>query len=132
MHRPPVVAAVRPGICAGPDRQELVVSTLVGDRPPAAAEVRIERREVGVLHVAVASACISLPYLDQRVGHRAARLVQHPAMHQDAFADSGGCALGPVQDQVVVKRAKLRMAEHRARLFRRRAFHGQKRKVGRA
>jgi hypothetical protein len=87
MHRPPVIGAVRPGIGAGADGQELVAPLRIGQRPPAAAEIRVERGEIGVLHVAIAPARIGLPDLDQRLGHGAPGLVQNPAMDADPLAD---------------------------------------------
>ena len=86
--------------------RKAVVAVLVGDRAAAAAEIGVDRREVGVVLVAVAAAGIGLPELDQRVRHAAAVLVQHPAVHDDALADRLA-GLGVVQDQVVVERAEL-------------------------
>jgi hypothetical protein len=89
MHRPPVIRAIGPRIGAGADRHELVTAVFVRQRAPAPAEIRVERGEIGVLHVAIPPACIGLPDLDQRLRHGPAALVQHPAMDADALADRG-------------------------------------------
>src|SRR3546814_17950658 len=64
----------------------------VGDAASAAEEVGIERRVVLVRLVDVAAGGVGLPDLDQRVGLRAPRLVEHAAGDGDALANglSGG------------------------------------------
>ena len=76
MHRPPVIAAIRPGIGARADGQELVVAVFIRQRTAAAAEIGVERRQIAVLLVAVAPAGIGLPYLDQGVRHGTRILIQ--------------------------------------------------------
>ena len=100
---------VAPRIGAGLDGAEGVVAVLVGQRPAAAAEVRIDRGEIGVVAVPVAAAGIGLPDLDQRVRHRPAVLVQHVAVHDDAFADRLA-VLGVVQQEVVDRARQARSA----------------------
>ena len=68
----PVVDAVAPRVGAGLDGAEEVVAVRVGQRAAAAAEIRIDRRDVPVLLVPVAAAGVRLPDLDQRVAHRPA------------------------------------------------------------
>src|SRR3546814_7622230 len=83
----------------------------VGDAAPAAEEVGIERRVVLVRRMDVAPGGVGLPDLDQRVGLRAPRLVEHAAGDDDALANglSGGLPgwrsfIAAVPGQVVVER----------------------------
>src|ERR1700682_4998628 len=68
--RPPAVDAIPKRVCAGLDRPEEVIAPLIGQHPTAATEIRVDRSDIGVVAVAVASAGIGLPYFDKRVGHR--------------------------------------------------------------
>ncbi len=126
MARPPGVHVVEPGIGAGLDGAEVVIAVRVGDRPAAAAEIRVERAEVDVLLVAVAARGVGLPDLDQRVGHRPAVFVEHAAVDDDALAHRHAAVL-EVHRQVVVERAEVVMAEGRAGDLGRGLLQGQKR-----
>ncbi len=126
VRRPPAIDVVAPRIGPRLHRAEIVVARLIGQRAAAAAEIGIDRREIGVLLVPVATAGIGLPELHQRVRHAAPGLVQHAAMHHDPFAD-GIAVLGVVADQVVVERPDVVMTEHRTGDFRDRAVQRQQR-----
>src|SRR3546814_17351207 len=89
----------------------------VGDAASAAEEVGIERRVVLVRLMDVAAGGVGLPDLDQRVGLRAPRLVEHVAGDDDALANglSGGLPFfAAVPGQVVVERPEAVLPEHRA------------------
>ena len=132
MRRAPVVDAVRPGIGAGLDGAEGVAAVLVGDGAAAAAEIRIERREIALLLVAVAAAGIGLPEFEQRAGNAHAALVEHAAIDDDALADGAFARLGEIVDQVVVEFAQHGVAEDRAGDLRQRVVERQQRLLRRA
>ncbi len=111
--------------------RKVVVAGVVGQRAAAAAEIRIDRRQIGVLLVPVAAAGIGLPELDQRVRHAAAGLVEHAAVDDDALAD-GIAVLGVIADQVVVERPEIVVAEHRSGDLRDRILQRQQRLARRA
>src|SRR5258707_4815036 len=67
--RSPAVDAIPKGVCAGLDRSEEVIAPLIGQHPAAATEVRVDRSDIGVVAVAVASAGIGLPYFDEGIGN---------------------------------------------------------------
>ncbi len=85
--RTPGVVVVAPGIGAGLDGDEAVVALGIRLRAAGAGEIRIERRRMLIDDMDIAAAGIGLPQLDQRVGHAAAVLVEHMAVHDDAFAE---------------------------------------------
>src|SRR5690606_32388803 len=87
MRRPPVIAAIRPGIGARPYGAEMIVAIVIGDGAPAAAEIRVKRREVSFAFVPVAAGGVGLPELDQRAGHRPGILVKHLAIDDEPLAD---------------------------------------------
>ena len=66
--RPPRVRVVGPRVGAGLDGDEAVPAVGVGERPPGAREVRVERRGVLVGLVPVAAGGVGLPDLDQLAG----------------------------------------------------------------
>ena len=70
------------------DVRETIGAILVGDGSPAAAEVRVERREISFLLVPIAAAGVGLPELQQRTGDAVAALVEHAAIDEDALARS--------------------------------------------
>ena len=131
VRRAPVVDPVPPGVGAGLHGAEVVVAVLVGQRPAAAAEVRVDRREVGVLLVAVAAAGVGLPELDQGVRHRPPALVEDAAVHDDPLADRLA-AVRVVADEVVVERAEVGMAERRPGDLAQRVLQRQQRVARRA
>src|SRR5258705_2822106 len=83
--RPPAVNAISKRVRAGLDRPEEVVATLIGQHSAAAAEIRVDWSDVGVVAVAVASAGIGLPYLHERVGYRLAIAVEYVALDDRLF-----------------------------------------------
>ena len=66
---------------------KLIIAVLVGNGAARSGEVRIERRRMLVDIVDVAAAGIRLPDFDERVGNRTLVLVEHVAVHDDAFAE---------------------------------------------
>src|SRR5262245_15805009 len=87
VRRTPGVRTVRPRIGAGLDGDELVMTLRVGHHAAGAREVRIERRGMLVVDMGVAAAGVGLPDFDERIGHTAAILVDHAAVHDDALAE---------------------------------------------
>ena len=67
------------------DGAEIVIAVLVAQRAPAAAEVGIDRSQIGVLLVAIAAGGIGLPDFDQRVSNRRAGAVIDMPFHHDAL-----------------------------------------------
>src|SRR5437588_1127225 len=83
----PGILMVLPGIGAGPDRDEFIPTLVVRYHAPCPGKIWIERRVMLIVDVDVTSGGICLPDLDQRVRHRAAVLVEHPARDDDALPD---------------------------------------------
>src|SRR5918992_1216635 len=83
-----------PGVGAGLDRGERVVALRVGEHPPAAGEVRVERACPVVVLVRVAAGRVRLPHLHEGVGYRPAVAVEHPAEHDDPLPDRLARVLG--------------------------------------
>ena len=129
--RPPIVDAVRPRIGARSDGAEPVATLGIRDGPATAAEVRIERGPVTLLVVAVASARIGLPELDQHARQATSVLVEHAPVDDQALAD-GLAGLGEVGDEVVVARAQSIVPEHRPGHLGDRRLHRQQRALRRA
>src|SRR6185312_16010587 len=92
------------------DRHEPVAAVGVGTATAGAGEVRVERRGVLVDLVAVASARIGLPDLDQRASDRPPVLVEDPPGDGDPLADRLARML---PRQVVVELADRVLAEDR-------------------
>src|SRR5690606_38382475 len=127
-----VIDAIGPWIGAGLYRAEPVAAFFIGNRASAAAEIRVERRKIGVLLVAIASTGIGLPELDQRVRNRAAVFVQNAPIDDDTRADGAFTRLGVIDGQVVVQLAQHGMAEGWAGHFRKRIGKGNRRALRRA
>jgi hypothetical protein len=87
VRRPPGVRVVLPRIGAGLHRHEAVAALVVGECPPRAGEVRIERGRVLVDLVEVATGGVGLPDLHQRVPHRTAVVVEHAPGDDDSLAE---------------------------------------------
>src|ERR1700735_2971173 len=114
--RTPAVDAIAEGIGARLDGTEEVIAVVVRQQPSAAAEIRIDWRDVGVVTMAVAAASIGLPDFDQRVGDRAAIAVQHVTVNDGLLADRR-TGLGVVQDQIMIQRSKFVARKSRTRDF---------------
>ena len=132
MRRAPVVGAVRPRIGSRLDGAEGVRAVLAGDGAAAAAEIRVERRQIAFLLVPVAAAGIGLPDLQQRTGNADAALVEHAAVDDDARPDRRFARRREIVDQVVVELAEHAMAEHRSGDLRQRVVERQQRPPRRA
>src|ERR1700730_608018 len=111
--RPPAVDAIPKRVCAGLDLPEEVITALIGEHPTAATEIRVDRSDIGVVAVAVASAGIGLPYFDKRVGHRLAIAVEHVAVDDRLFAD-GLALFGIIEDEIIIERTEFVRREYRA------------------
>ena len=74
-------------------------------------EVGIERCVVLVPGMEVAARGVALPHLQQRVAHRLAVLVDHPAAHHDALTERLGARL-PRQIHVVRLEDRARKLRH--------------------
>src|SRR6476620_6936514 len=83
--RPPAVDAIPKRVCAGLDRPKKIIAPLIGQHPTASTEIRVDRSDIGVVAVTVASAGIGLPYFDERVGYRLAIAVEYVAVDDRLF-----------------------------------------------
>src|SRR5690349_15618573 len=111
--RPPAVDAISKRICARLDRPEEVIAPLIGQHPAATTEVRVDRRDIGVVAVTVASAGIGLPYLDERVGYRLAIAVEYVTVNDRLLADRLAL-FGIIEDEIVIERAEFVRRKYRA------------------
>src|SRR2546425_12819108 len=103
--RPPAVNAISKRVCAGLDRPEEVIASLIGQHPAAATEIRVDWSDIGVVAVAVASAGIGLPYLDERVGYRLAIAVEYVAVNDGLLTDRPAL-FGVIEDEIVIERTE--------------------------
>ena len=70
---------------------------LVCQHPAAAAEIRVYRRDISVVSMAIASTRIRLPHFDERVGYRATVAIENVAVDDGLFAN-GVAGFGVVMD----------------------------------
>jgi hypothetical protein len=111
--RPPAVNAISKRVRTGLDRPEEVIAPLIGQHPTTAAEIRVDRSDIGVVAVAVASAGVGLPYLDERVGYGLAIAVEYVAVDDGLFADCLAL-FGIIEDEIVIERAEFVRRKYRA------------------
>jgi len=121
MGRTPAIDVVAPGIGPGLHRSEKVSSFGVRKRAPAATEIRINGRKIGVLLVPIAAARIGLPKFDERIRNWPPALIKYTAVHDDALTDRI-TRLCVVADKIVVERAEIVVAEDGARHLRQRVL----------
>src|SRR5258706_8327189 len=118
---PPAVDVIAKGISARFDRSEKVIAMLVCQHPAAAAEIRVYRRDISVVSMAIASTRIRMPHLDERVGHRATVAIENVAMDDGLFANRFA-GFGVVMDQIIIERTKLVTRKRRTGHFRQRVL----------
>src|SRR5262249_1908943 len=111
--RPPAVHEVAPRIRGRFDGAKVVVALRIRYRATAPAEIGVERRNVAIVLVAISSTRIGLPEFDQYVRHRSGVLVLDLAVYDDPLAD-GLAVLRIVEDKIVIERADVVVAKHRA------------------
>src|SRR5215217_6276727 len=126
MRRPPAVDEVSEGISPRLDRPEGVVTLLVGQGTSAAAEVRVDWRQIAVVDMAIAAAGISLPKLNQSIRHASPILIEDVPMHDDPLA-LWFAILGIIQDQIIIERPNVLGAENGSSHFRKRVLQGPER-----
>src|SRR4051812_32671170 len=102
---PPAVNAVSKRVCAGLDGAEEIIASLIRQHPAAATEIRVDRSDIGVVAVAIASAGIGLPYLDERVRHRLAVAVKYVAVHDRLLTDRLS-VFGIIEHEIVIERTE--------------------------
>src|SRR5258708_975813 len=124
--RPPAVDAIPERVCAGLDGPEEVIAPFIGQHPAAATEIRIDRRDIGVVAVAVASTGVGLPYFDKRVGYRLAIAVEHIAVDDRLLADRLAL-FGIIEDEIVIERTEFAGREYRTGYFGQRVLQRPKR-----
>src|SRR6476620_12754681 len=103
---PPAVDVIAKVISARFDRSKKVITVLVSQHSSTAAEIRVYRRDIGVVAMAIASTRIRLPHLDERVGHRTTVAIENVAVDDGLFANRFA-GFGVVMDQIIVERTKL-------------------------
>ncbi len=132
MRRPPIVHPVAPGIGAGFHGAKVIIAVLIGHGAATATKVGIDWRQIGVFLMAIPTARIGLPDLDQRVWYWTGVFVQNPAMHDDALTDGALVWLGIVGQQIVVDRCHVAVAKAGAGDFAGGVFQADQRQLGRA
>src|SRR6267154_611053 len=126
MGRPPAVDAIPERVGAGLDGPEEVIAPVIGQHPAAATEIRIDRRDIGVVAVAVASAGIGLPDFNERVGYRLAVAVEDIAVDDRLLADRLAL-LGIIEDEIVIERTEFIGRKDRSGYLGQRVLQGPKR-----
>src|SRR5215471_1741450 len=117
MSRPPAVDPVAERVSAGFDGTEEIVAVVVSQHSAAAAEVGIDRSDMSIVAMAVASARIRLPDLHEGIADRTPVAVQNITMDDDLFVDRLA-SFGVVENEIVVERTEFLWHEHRAGHFR--------------
>ena len=108
---------ISPRICAGFDGEKAVLAFIIRNRAPGAEKIGIERRGMIIAGVAVPPGGVGLPHLDERLAHRPAVFIEHPARYDDPLAER---FTGEVPRQIVVGFAQRIVPVHRTRDFRER------------
>src|SRR5713226_5301674 len=116
MRGTPGIDGIAPGIGAWLDRVKMVTPFGIGNRAATAPEVRIDRREIGVPLVSVATTRIRLPDLDECCWYWSVGLVQHTTVHDNAFAN-WIAGFGVIANEIAVERPDFVMSKHRPRYF---------------
>src|SRR5450755_461159 len=129
--RSPAVDTVPERIRARLDRSEEIVTAFVGQHSAAAAEIGIDRRNIGVVAMTVASAGIGLPHFDESVGYGVAVAIENVAVDDRLFADRFAI-LGIVEDEVIIERTEFVRRKDRTRYLRQRVLQRPKRDARRA
>src|SRR5262245_35537801 len=86
MRGAPRVWMIEPRVRAGFDGHKPISPLIVGQRPPCAREIWIERRRVIVDAMRIPARGIRLPDLHERVGNRTRILIQHAPLYDDSFS----------------------------------------------
>src|SRR5712672_501078 len=94
---------------------------LVCQHPPAAAEIRVYRRDIGVVAMAIASTRIRLPHLDERVGYRLTVAIENVAVDDGLLANCFA-GFGVIINQIIIERTKLVARKRRTSHFRQRVL----------
>src|SRR5438128_191194 len=118
---PPAVDVIAKGISARFDRSKKVIAVFVSQHSPAAAEIRVYRRDIGIVAMAIASTRIRLPHLDERVGHRLTVAIENVAVDDGLFANRFA-GFGVVINQIIIERTKLVTSKRRTGHFRQRVL----------
>src|SRR5579862_8239873 len=87
MSGPPGVRVVVPGIRSRLDRKETIVTVLVCEGPACTGKVRIKWGWMIVSLMEVATPCVCLPDLDQRIPQWPAIVANHPPRDDDSLAN---------------------------------------------
>jgi len=87
MRRTPRVVMIAPRIRARLDGGEAIDAVAIGHDPAVAGKMRVERRLVEIHRVRVAAGRVGLPNLEERIGNRAAILVEDAATDDDPLAN---------------------------------------------
>src|SRR5580692_3096108 len=103
--RSPAIDAIPEGIRARLDRSKEVIAPLVGQHSAATAKIWINRRDVSIVTMAIASASIGLPYFDQGIGYRLTVAIEHVAVDDRLFANRL-TLFGIVEDEVIIERTE--------------------------
>src|SRR5260370_1214802 len=117
----PGVDVIAKGILARFDGSKKEITVLVSNHRPAAAEIRVYRRDIGIVAMAIASTRIRLPHLDERVGHRLTVAIENVALDDGLFANRFA-GFGVVMDHIIIERTKLVTRKRRTGHFRQRVL----------
>src|SRR5262245_24591051 len=85
VRRTPGVVMIAPGIRAGPDCGEDIVTVIVGEATAGSDEVGIERRRVIVARVQITAGCVGLPELYESPPYRTPIFIEHAASDDDSL-----------------------------------------------
>src|ERR1700730_4090188 len=112
----PTVDAVPEWIRARLDRSKEVIAPFVGQHSAAPTEIWIDRCDVSVVAMAIASAGIGLPHFDEGIGYRLTIAIEHVAVDDRLFANRL-TLFGVVENEVVIERTEFVRRKCRAGHF---------------
>src|SRR5580658_438390 len=99
----PAVDEVSKRVRAWLDCSEKIMTVIVSDHSSAAAEIRIDRRFESIVPVAIATAGVGLPNLDESSRNRTSVFIQHEAVNDNALPNRVA-VFRVVKNQVVIER----------------------------
>ena len=116
MRRAPVVWPVTPRVGAWFNCAETVIAFAVRQGAAHAAKIGVQRRQVAVVLVAIAAACVGLPDFNQGVRNRLAVLIAHPTRQDDPLTDRQTTVV-EIEQQVVVELTEFQVGKVRTTGF---------------
>src|SRR5262249_26097418 len=111
MRRPPAIEKIAKRVGSWLHSPKPVFAVGIGNCAATAAEIRVDRRDITVIAVAIAAPSVGLPKFQEDVGDRSPVPVLYLSMDDDPLADRL-TFLRVIQNEIVVERTKFAGAEY--------------------